>query len=544
MVLRLRKTEVGGHAYKSKQEWGLEKSRLSRVLRKHPELEAQFGKEWFLKNLPSKEGNHHVLIELLLQEEPKVEHLNRLFDNLRNSLKRGKIKDFMLRDLEIGKLLYFSKFLQNLETDLGKLKGAKGFSRMMDELRESDDSAEFLRMVKEIEIASVLSECFDVLEIEIEVGQGKMIFKTKKNDRIIHFVFLARDIMEEFVEEAARKSSNTVPTVAMVDFMESRKSKIGELYEAEGLSGLVIYDQTVYYGMPIQMGLLIENPKARNKLLEDEMSMLCQSLHLVRFPVVQLVQVFSERSVQERLKKGGFDATQSLLNEIFAKQFGGWIKTPRDMALLFLQLIMVLSRQSDRYEFRCYMHSFLLHLSALTVNAENWWRELMRLDGSLALLQDGIAQIQNLEIILQSKRKAPEEVKISLLLPLYTSTLEGIFQRMAGIIVTELNIISGKSSKNVAAIGVPKLVQRINSFDEGELSILTEGYSQTLRNAYSHGTYHVDLRKKQIIAKDRNREEIFTFAQLRKMRKRLEQASYMAALSLLVMFFRLASPQH
>jgi hypothetical protein len=54
MVLRLRKTEVGGHAYKSKQEWGLEKSRLSRVLRKHPELEAQFGKEWFLKNLPSK----------------------------------------------------------------------------------------------------------------------------------------------------------------------------------------------------------------------------------------------------------------------------------------------------------------------------------------------------------------------------------------------------------------------------------------------------------------------------------------------------------
>jgi hypothetical protein len=544
MVLRLGNTEVEEHAYQTEQECDLEKSRLSHVLRKYPELEAQFGKEWFLKNLSSKKGGHHVLVELLLEEEPKVEHLNRLFDNLRGSLKTGKIKDFLSRDLEIGKVLYFSRFIQNLETDLGKLKRVKGFSRIMDKLRESDDSLEFFGIVEEIEIASVLSKCFDALEIEMKLGPVKTIFKTKKNDRIIHFAFVTPVIAEEFVKEIARQSSHTVPMVAMINSMESKKSKMQELYEAEGLSGLVIYDQAIYHGMPIQTGLLIENPRARNKLLEDEMSILCQSLHLIRFPVAQLVQVLSERSVQKKLKKGGFYATQSLLNEVFAKQFGGWIKTPKDIALLFLQLITLLSRQSDKYEFRCYMHSFLLHLSAFTVNAENWWRELMRLRESFLLLQDGIAQIQNLEMILRSKRKASEEAKISLLLPLYTSTLEGIFQRMARIIAAEINIISGKSSKNVTAIGVPKLVQIINSFDEGELSILTKGYSQTLRNAYSHGTYHVDLRKKEIIAKDRNREGIFTFVQLRKMQKRLEQASYMAALSLLVMFFRLTSPQY
>ena len=92
-------------------------------------------------------------------------------------------------------------------------------------------------------------------------------------------------------------------------------------------------------------------------------------------------------------------------------------------------------------------------------------------------------------------------------------------------------------------IGIPKLIQKINSFNEGALRILTKGYSQTLSNAYSHGTYRIDLHKREIIARDRKKEEVFTFAQLKKMRKRLEQASYMAALSLIVIFFRLAFEQ-
>jgi vacuolar-type H+-ATPase subunit F/Vma7 len=512
------------------------------ALREYPELRTQFGEEWFLGNLSKREGNRHVLIELLLQEEPKVEHINGLFNDLKNSLKRGKIKDFISRDLQIGKLLYFSKFLQNFETDLEKLKGVKGFSRMIEKLRESDCD-EFFCRVRKIEIASVFFEHFEALEIESGAAWSKTIFKVKKNDRTIHFVFVTSDIVDEFAKEIARESSYVVPMVAMIDSARHSKSKTRELYEVERLSGLVIYDQVVQYGTPIQMGFLIENPKARNKLLADETSILCQSLHLIRFPVAELIQVFSKKSVQERLKKGGFYATQSFLNEIFAEHFGGWMKTPNDIALIFLQLIMLLSRQSDKYEYQCFMRSSLLHLSALTVNAENWWRELMRLGDSLALLQDGIAQIQNLETILLSKRKASEEVKISLLLPLYTSTLEGIFQRMARVIVAEMNIILGKSSKDVPVAGVPKLVQRINSFNEGELRILTKGYSQTLRNAYSHSTYHIDLHKKEIIAKDRKKEEVFTFPQLKKMRKRLDKASYMAALSLVVIFFRLASPK-
>ena len=91
--------------------------------------------------------------------------------------------------------------------------------------------------------------------------------------------------------------------------------------------------------------------------------------------------------------------------------------------------------------------------------------------------------------------------------------------------------------------GIPKLVERINSFNEGEMRILTKGYSQTLRNAYSHGTYNIDLKERRITARDRMREETFTFAQLKKLRKRLEQASFMVALSLVGIFFRLALEQ-
>jgi len=114
---------------------------------------------------------------------------------------------------------------------------------------------------------------------------------------------------------------------------------------------------------------------------------------------------------------------------------------------------------------------------------------------------------------------------------------------MARILVTEMNIIAGKSSKDVSMIGIPKLVQKISSFNEGELRVLVKGYNQTLRNAYSHGSYDIDLRKREIVARDRKKKEVFTFTQLKLMRKRLEQASYMVALSLVAIFLRLALEQ-
>jgi hypothetical protein len=520
----------------------LERARLLQALQKHPILRDLFGKEWFLRKLSEKE--RHVLIELLLEEEPEVEHVKVLFNDLQASLKAGRIKDFISIDSEISKLLYFSKFLKNLEGCLEKLKEVKGFNGIVEKLRESDDFIEFFYTADKIEIASSFFEYFDGIEIETNDKQCKTSFKVKRKDRIIHFNFISSDTVNDFVKRVAfRENSHLVPVVGISDLGTLRKVKTKNLYDIEGLSGFVIYNRVVFYGTSILTGFFMENPKARNKLSEDEVSILCRSLHLIRFPVTELIQVFSNKSIERKLKKGGFYTTQSFLQEVFSKHLADWIKSPEDVSLLLLLFMVFLSRQSDKYEYQCYTRSFVLHLSALTVNAENWWRALMRLGGSLSFLQDGIAQIQNLETILLSKRKASEEIKISLLLPLYTSTLEGIFQRMVRIIATEINIITGKSSKNVSEIGIPKLVQKIDSFNEGELRILTKGYNQTLRNAYSHGTYNIDLDERRIIARDRTKEEIVTFSQLKKMRKRLEQASYMVAFSLVAILFRLALEQ-
>jgi len=67
----------------------------------------------------------------------------------------------------------------------------------------------------------------------------------------------------------------------------------------------------------------------------------------------------------------------------------------------------------------------------------------------------------------------------------------------------------------------------------------TKGYSQTLRNAISHGSYKVDLHGKKIFAIDRKKREVLTFSQLRKMRKRLEEASFIVALSLITILLRI-----
>lgn len=240
------------------------------------------------------------------------------------------------------------------------------------------------------------------------------------------------------------------------------------------------------------------------------------------------------------MRKGGYYAVMNFFKEIFSPFVREWIKSPKDIVILFLHIIDFLRRKSDRYEYRCFTLSFLLHLSALTVNPENWWREFMRLRDSLSFLQNGIVQIQNLEMILTSKRKASEEIKISLLLPLYVNTLEGLFQGMARIVAMEINLIQGKSSKNIPEMGIPKLVKKINSFGSGELKVLTKGYSQVLRNAFSHGTYKIDRQKKIVIAKDRKKEEIFPFVKLRKLKNRLEQASYMVGFSLVLIMLRLA----
>jgi len=502
----------------------LEDSRLLEALKKYPILEVLFGKEWFLRGLSEKEENRHVLINHLLEEKPEVENVKKLFADLNVSLKAGRIKDYISIDAEISELLYLSEFLRNLEIYLKKLKEVKGLNRIINELRETYDATEFLHTVDKIEIASNFVENFDGIEIETEVERHKADFKVKHKDRIVLFDVITADKINEFVEEKVpllrERPEERTPQVSIVDISYSKipRSKTSQLYDIEEISGVVIYCRVVLYGTPIPTGFFIENP-------------------------TEFVQVFSKKSFQKRLKKGGFYTTQSLLQKSFAEYLGDWMKSPEDASLFFLVFVTLLKRQSDKYEYRCYTLSSLLHFSALTTNAENWWRELMRLREPLSFLQSGIAQIQNLETILLSKRRASEEIKISLLLPLYTSTLEGIFQHMARTLVMEMNIIAGKSSKDVPMMGIPRLVQKINSFNEGELRVLTKGYNQTLRNAYSHGSYDIHLRKREIVARDRKKKETFTFTKLKLMKNRLEQASYMVALSLVAVFLRLALEQ-
>ena len=527
----------------------MEDSRLLEALKKYPILEVLFGKEWFLRGLSEKEENRHVLINHLLEEKPEVENVKKLFADLNVSLKAGRIKDYISIDAEISELLYLSEFLRNLEIYLKKLKEVKGLNRIINELRETYDATEFLHTVDKIEIASNFVENFDGIEIETEVERHKADFKVKHKDRIILFDVITPDKINEFIKDKVpllrERPEERLPLVSIVDISYSKipRSKTSQLYDIEEISGVVIYCRVVLYGTPIPTGFFIENPKAKNKLLRDEISVLCRSLRLIRFPATEFVQVFSKKSFQKRLKKGGFYTTQSLLQKSFAEYLGDWMKSPEDASLFFLVFVTLLKRQSDKYEYRCYTLSSLLHFSALTTNAENWWRELMRLREPLSFLQSGIAQIQNLETILLSKRRASEEIKISLLLPLYTSTLEGIFQHMARTLVMEMNIIAGKSSKDVPMMGIPRLVQKINSFNEGELRVLTKGYNQTLRNAYSHGSYDIHLRKREIVARDRKKKETFTFTKLKLMKNRLEQASYMVALSLVAVFLRLALEQ-
>ena len=158
----------------------MEDSRLLQTLKKYPTLKVLFGKDWFLNGLSEKEENRHVLINLLLEEEPEDEYVKKLFDDLKDSLKAGRIKDSISIDAKISKLLYLSGLLRNLEIYLGKLKEVEGLNRLINELRETYDAIEFFHTVDKIEIASSFLENFDGIEIETKVGLYKTDFKVKQ----------------------------------------------------------------------------------------------------------------------------------------------------------------------------------------------------------------------------------------------------------------------------------------------------------------------------------------------------------------------------
>lgn len=390
------------------RECHLERIKLLQRLQKYPTLKALLGEAWFLKRLLEREKNPHLLVELLLEEGPEAEQVTKLVNQLKDSLKTGKIKESLAIDNKLGRLLYFSQFLKYLERYLHRLKEVRGFSGIIDKLRELDGPEEFMFVVNIIELAFSLFEHFDDMEIETEPEPSEIIVKAKHKDRIIHFIFCPPETVERISERISSITKNSV-IIPIVHMQHVRKMK--DLYDSKELSGFIIYDRMIHYGRPILMGFYIENPEAKNEPIDKEIELLCSQLHLIRFPTTKLAQVFSKKSVQEKLKKGGFYTIQSFLHERIFKHLADWMKTPDDANLLLLLVFSLLRTKSDKYEYRCLALSSLLHLSALTANAQNWWRELTRLKKSFAFLQDGIAQIQNLETILSSKRKASEEIK-------------------------------------------------------------------------------------------------------------------------------------
>lgn len=522
---------------------------LLKELEKYPTLKALFGKDWFARNLFEKEKNRYLLTELLLVEEPEDREIEELSEKMKHFLMQGRLSDFISVDSKISRLLYSVGILKHLDMYFERLRGIKGLGKLVEKIATQREPDQFMCALTQAEITSKLIENFGEIELEKQVGEYKadLEARSQQTGRNILFSIIIPNTVDEFMKNRMPLLKKIMPLVPIIDISLSKRPyrKLKSLYDSKEISAIIAYNRIIYHGECRFIGFLIENPETKNRLVKNEIDVLCNSLNLIRFPIFNLIKPFLKKNFQKKfdkvMRKGGYYAVMDFFKENFARYVGEWIKSPKDMAVLFLHIIDLLRRKSDRYEYRCFTFSFLLHLSALTVNSENWWREFMRLRDSLSFLQDSIAQIQNLEMTLLSKRKSSEEIKISLLLPLYVNTLEGLFQGMARVVAMEINLILGKSSKNITEMGIPKLVKKINSFGAGELKVLAKGYSQVLRNAFSHGTFKIDHQKKIVIARDREKEEIFSFAEIRKLKNRLEQASYMVGFSLVLIMLRLAT---
>ena len=153
----------------------MENSKLLRKLENYPTLRALLGEKWFLKKFSERESSPHLLIELLLEEKLEVEHVTNLLDGLQDSLRAGKIKEFLSIDRDLARLLYFSEFVKNLESHLNKLNPIKGFTGIGKKLRELDTPDKFVQTVNEIEIASSLLGHFKKMELETAPNTPKLM---------------------------------------------------------------------------------------------------------------------------------------------------------------------------------------------------------------------------------------------------------------------------------------------------------------------------------------------------------------------------------
>ena len=185
-------------SYYVERECNLENSKLLRKLENYPTLRALLGEKWFLKKFSERESSPHLLIELLLEEKLEVEHVTNLLDGLQDSLRAGKIKEFLSIDRDLARLLYFSEFVKNLESHLNKLNPIKGFTGIGKKLRELDTPDKFVQTVNEIEIASSLLGHFKKMELETEPNHFETSIIAKNKDRIIRLSFVTPETVEEF----------------------------------------------------------------------------------------------------------------------------------------------------------------------------------------------------------------------------------------------------------------------------------------------------------------------------------------------------------
>ena len=119
-------------------------------------------------------------------------------------MKKGLIKNYISLDSELGKLLYFSKYLDNLEKNLEKLKEVNGFSFMVEKLKESYEFEDFSDISYKIYVASIFLEYFDELEIETKVEESKINLFVKHQKRTICFCFFKPNLLSNFMKEISK----------------------------------------------------------------------------------------------------------------------------------------------------------------------------------------------------------------------------------------------------------------------------------------------------------------------------------------------------
>lgn len=259
---------------------------LLQELEKYPVLKALFGKDRFARNLLDKEENRYILTELLLVEEPKKREIEEFSEKMKHHLMQGRLRDFISVDSKMNKVLYSAGILKHLDMCFERLRGTKGLGKLVEKIATSELD-QFMCALTQAEMASKLSENLGKIELERQVGEYKADLEARciQTGRNILFSLITPSMVDEFVKHRVPLFKKNLPLVPIIDISLSKSpgSKMKPLYAAKEISAIIAYNRIIYYGNVIPMGFLIENPETKNRLMKNEIDVLCGSLNLICF---------------------------------------------------------------------------------------------------------------------------------------------------------------------------------------------------------------------------------------------------------------------